>query len=258
MAAGFLPLGHAPAGAQASAEQKSWAVIRGQPVEGAGSVVAWWHDEKGNRTDAPAIIQSKNGAWFSHIVIKDDAPAKGALLLGLAAQFVPELRQQACARRIALLGAGVCDNGWDEAVRQVEALPDLFGQGQVRREGRDVTVVAISHMVHEAFAAAEALAAEGIEAEVLDPRSLRPLDEDLILNSLAKTGRLVVADCGWKTGGVTAEIAALAVEKGFDLLKAPVRRVACPDLPTPAGYTLEAAFYPGQAEIMAAVREVLA
>ncbi|MFH1033302.1 MAG: thiamine pyrophosphate-dependent enzyme [Pseudomonadota bacterium] len=76
---------------------------------------------------------------------------------------------------------------------------------------------------------------------------------------LAKGGdfQALVADCGWKTGGVTAEIAALAVEKGFGLLKAPVARVACPDLPTPSGFTLGQAFYPGQAEITAAVRRVL-
>lgn len=133
-----------------------------------------------------------------------------------------------------------------------------LGQGKVRRPGTDVTVVAISHMVHEAHQAAEELAGQGIQVEIVDPRSLRPLDEDIILNSLAKTGRLVVADCGWRTGGVTAEIAALAVEKGFDLLKAPVKRVTAPDLPTPAGYTLEEAYYPTSRDVARAVREVLA
>lgn len=132
-----------------------------------------------------------------------------------------------------------------------------IGKGVIRRPGKDVTVVGVSHMVTEAFSAAEDLVEDGISVEVIDPRTLRPLDEDLILTSVARTGRLVVADTGWKTGGVTAEIAAMVVEKGFDLLKAPVKRVAAPDLPTPAGHTLEKAFYPGVRQIVEAVREVV-
>ncbi|MEW5774320.1 MAG: transketolase C-terminal domain-containing protein [Thermodesulfobacteriota bacterium] len=133
-----------------------------------------------------------------------------------------------------------------------------LGKGIVRRAGSDVTVVALSHLVTDAYMAAEELAAEeGIQAEVIDPRTLRPLDEEFILSSVARTGRLVVADTGWKTGGVTAELAAMVAEKGFGHLKAPVQRVACPDLPTPAGYTLEAAFYIGKPEIKAAIRKAV-
>jgi acetoin:2,6-dichlorophenolindophenol oxidoreductase subunit beta len=132
-----------------------------------------------------------------------------------------------------------------------------IGRGVVRKKGKDITVVAISNMVMEAYRAAEELAREGIDAEVIDLRTLRPLDEEIILSSVAKTGGLVVADCGWKTGGVTAEVAALVAEKGLELLRAPIRRVACPDVPTPAGYTLEEAFYPGKEEIIGAVRELL-
>ncbi len=131
-----------------------------------------------------------------------------------------------------------------------------IGKGLVRREGRDVTIITISHMVHEALRAAETLTQHGVEAEVVDLRTLRPLDEDLILESAARTGRIVLADCGWKTGGITAEIGALLAEKGLEHLKAPVRRVTCPDLPTPAGYTLEAAFYPGESDIVSAALEV--
>ncbi|MBN1670967.1 MAG: alpha-ketoacid dehydrogenase subunit beta [Kiritimatiellae bacterium] len=131
-----------------------------------------------------------------------------------------------------------------------------LGQGAVRRRGAHVTVVAVSHLVMQSYLAAEELAEEGISVEVLDPRSLRPLDEAIILESVARTGRLVVADMGWKTGGVTAEIAALVAEKGFASLKAPVRRVACPDVPTPAGYTLEHAFYVDKEDIKAAIRDV--
>ena len=131
-----------------------------------------------------------------------------------------------------------------------------LGKGVVRRPGRDVTLVASSYMVTESFHAAEQLSVEGIEAEVIDLRTLRPLDEEIILSSVARTGRLVVVDCGWKTGGAAAEIAALVSEKGFSFLKAPVRRVTSPDIPTPAGYTLEEAFYRGAEDIVAAGREL--
>ncbi|EMS80866.1 alpha-ketoacid dehydrogenase subunit beta [Desulfotignum phosphitoxidans] len=132
-----------------------------------------------------------------------------------------------------------------------------IGKGIVRRPGRDVTIVAISHLVADAFMTAEKLAGQGVDVEVIDPRTLRPLDEALILNSVMKTGRLVIADTGWKTGGVTAEIAALVSSKAFRFLKAPIERVACPDLPTPAGYTLEDAYYIGQSDIKHAVMKTI-
>jgi len=89
------------------------------------------------------------------------------------------------------------------------------------------------------------------------PEPLRPLDEELILESVSKTGRLVIADTGWKTGGVTAEIAGMVAEKGFSYLKAPICRIACPDLPTPAGYTLEGAFYIDKPEIRKAITDIV-
>jgi acetoin:2,6-dichlorophenolindophenol oxidoreductase subunit beta len=131
-----------------------------------------------------------------------------------------------------------------------------LGKGVVRKPGRDVSLVAISHMALEAYQAAAELTREGIDAEVIDLRSLRPLDEEIILTSIMKTGRLVVADTGWRTGGVGAEVAAVVAEKGFAFLKAPIRRVATPDVPTPAGHSLEAAFYVGATEIAAAAREL--
>ena len=128
-----------------------------------------------------------------------------------------------------------------------------IGKGIIRKPGKDVTVVAVSHLVIDAFYAAQELAGQGVEVEVINPRTLRPLDEELILDSVSKTGRLVIADTGWKTGGVTAEISAIIAEKAFSALKAPIERVACPDVPTPAGYTLEEAFYIGKPEIKTAI-----
>jgi len=132
-----------------------------------------------------------------------------------------------------------------------------IGQGAIRKLGLDVTVVATSHLVIEAFHAAQELAAEGIDVEIIDPRTLRPLDENIILNSVAKTGRLVITDTGWKTGGITAEIGAMVAEKGFHFLKAPINRIAAPDLPTPAGYTLEETFYFGKDRIKEAILETI-
>ena len=132
-----------------------------------------------------------------------------------------------------------------------------FGHGVVRKPGKDVTIVAISYMVVEAVLAAQELQAQDIDVEVIDPRTLKPLDEEIILNSVKKTGRLIIADTGWKTGGIGAEIAALVAEKGFDYLKAPIRRVASLDIPTPASYVLEAKFYPGKADIISCCTEML-
>lgn len=129
-----------------------------------------------------------------------------------------------------------------------------FGKGVVRRKGTDVTILAVSHMVIEALRAAEELAKDGISVEVIDPRTIRPFDEALLFESVRKTGRLLVADLAWKTGGFAAEVIAKAAENVFDALKTAPVRVAFPDVPTPAGYTLEDAFYPGVEDIVVAVR----
>ncbi|WP_027720308.1 alpha-ketoacid dehydrogenase subunit beta [Maridesulfovibrio zosterae] len=130
-----------------------------------------------------------------------------------------------------------------------------LGRGAIRRKGKDVTVLGISHLANDAFTAATELAEEGIDVEVIDPRTLKPFDEELVLESVKKTGKLVIADTGWRTGGVTAEIAATIAEKGFEYLKAPIKRVTAPDLPTPSAYVLEEAYYAGVSELKDAIRE---
>ena len=133
-----------------------------------------------------------------------------------------------------------------------------LGKGVVRREGKDVTVVATSHMVHEAIKASENLDKEGIGVEVVDLRSLKPLDEDLLFASVKKTGRLVVVDGGWKTCGVAAEISAKIAESDvFGSLKAPIIRVALPDAPAPASSALEKIYYPNAEKVVSAVRKIL-
>lgn len=132
-----------------------------------------------------------------------------------------------------------------------------IGTAAVRRAGLDVTVVATSFMAREAMRAAEELQIRGIDVEVVDLRSIRPIDRETIVRSIAKTGRLVVADGGWPSCGVTAEIAALAATDAFEYLKAPVRRVALPDLPAPMSKPLEHAFYPTAATLIAAVESMM-
>ena len=131
-----------------------------------------------------------------------------------------------------------------------------IGKGIVRRKGSDVTVVATSYMVHEAMNAAENLGKEGIDVEVVDLRSLKPLDENLIFDSVKKTGRLVIADGGWKTCGVGAEISARVVDNVFNYLKAPIIRVSLPDTPAPASSVLEKAYYPTSDDIISSVRDL--
>ena len=132
-----------------------------------------------------------------------------------------------------------------------------IGKGLVRREGKDVSIVATSFMVHEAVKAAHELKEKGVEAEVLDLRSLKPLDEGLILNSVKKTGRLVVADGGWKSFGAAAEVAALVAENAFSALKAPIKRVTLPDAPAPASSELEKIYYPKADIIVNAIYSIL-
>lgn len=131
-----------------------------------------------------------------------------------------------------------------------------LGVARIAREGTDVTLVAISGSVPEALAAAEDLALEGVSVEVIDPRTLVPLDRDAILRSVAKTGRLVVAEPAHRTCGAAAEISALVAEEAFDSLQAPIIRVTAPDMQIPFSPSLEKQMYPTRLTIGAALRRV--
>jgi 2-oxoisovalerate dehydrogenase E1 component len=129
-----------------------------------------------------------------------------------------------------------------------------IGKADIKRAGTDVTVVATQNMVARALGAATALEREGISVEVIDPRTLRPLDTETILNSVRKTHRLVIAHEGWKTGGFGAEIAAMVAEHALDELDAPILRAAGLDLPMPFNDALERAVIPSQERIMDTIR----
>jgi pyruvate dehydrogenase E1 component beta subunit len=132
-----------------------------------------------------------------------------------------------------------------------------IGKGAIRRTGKDVTLVGISWMAAQALEAARTLEDAGIDAEVIDLRSLKPWDEELVLTSVRKTGHAVIADGGWRTAGASAEIAATVSEFAFHDLRAPVARVALPDAPAPVSRVEEQAYYPGAADIVAAAMRVL-
>src|SRR5499427_1052844 len=134
-----------------------------------------------------------------------------------------------------------------------------LGKADVKREGKDVTVVALAWLVHEALAAAEELAKEGISVEVVDPRTLVPLDAETIRSSVRKTGRLVIADEAGPTAGFSAEVAAIATEDTatFAKLRAPVKRVCALQVPIPYSPVLENHVFPDRKRIAAAIREVM-
>jgi pyruvate/2-oxoglutarate/acetoin dehydrogenase E1 component len=143
----------------------------------------------------------------------------------------------------------------DEVPEELYEVP--IGKAIIRKKGKDVTIAATSYMVHRALRAAEELAADGIDAEVLDIRTVKPFDKELLIKSIKKTGRLVVADGGWRTCGIAAELASVIFEEAFDYIKSPVVRIALPDIPAPANSALEQVYYPDSDSIVRGVNEVL-
>ena len=133
-----------------------------------------------------------------------------------------------------------------------------FGKTRVTRGGRDVTLVANSYLVPEAMKAADALELDSISAEVIDVRTISPWDEETILESVNRTGRLVVLDTASQSFGISAEIAATLHQRAFKTLKSPVERVTLPDTPTPCASNLEQLFYPTSDNVSAAVQRTLA
>ncbi len=136
-----------------------------------------------------------------------------------------------------------------------EGIP--LGKADIKRAGEDVTIVAISRMVNQSLAAARTLAGEGIEVEVIDPRTLSPLDEDMILSSVEKTHRLVIVDEDNPRCSAASDIAAMVADKGFDLLDAPIKMVTAPHTPVPFSPPLEQFYIPSPEKIAQTVREIV-
>jgi len=138
-----------------------------------------------------------------------------------------------------------------------EAYSVPFGEANVLRDGEDLTIVALGAMAPRALETAEALAKAGYDVEVIDPRTTSPLDEEAILESVGRTGRLVVVDESPPRCSLAADIASMVAEKGFRSLKAPIRKVTCPHTPVPFSPSLEDAYMPSAARIEVAARETL-
>jgi pyruvate dehydrogenase E1 component beta subunit len=133
-----------------------------------------------------------------------------------------------------------------------------IGKGIIRRRGTDVTIVATSYMVHEALEAAACLEKEGINPEIIDLRTIKPMDKKLLFDSVKKTNRLIIVDAAWKTCGIGAEISAtIAESKLLKKLKAPIMRISLPDTPAPASSVLENLYYPDSKDIVSTVKKLL-
>lgn len=142
----------------------------------------------------------------------------------------------------------------DDVTEEIYEVP--IGKGIIRKTGGDVTLAATSYMVSLALEASKELEEEGVDVEVLDLRTIKPLDKSLLIDSIRKTGRLVVGDGGWRSFGGAAEIEAVIFEEAFEAMKAPPIRVSVSDIPAPASRTLEEAYYPGVDDIVKAVKKV--
>ena len=220
----------------------------------------------GGRNTVPLVVRGPQGggvrlaaqhsqsleAWFTHIpglvVVAPSTPydAKGLLVSSIRDDNPVVF----CEAKLSYV------TGKGSVPEELYAI--ALGQADVKREGDDVTVIATMAMVPRALAAAEILAREGVSVEVVDPRTLRPLDEDTILSSVRKTSRALVVHEAWTTGGFGAEVSALIADKAFLDLDAPVRRLGAPDVPMPYNDALERATIPSVERIATSIRELAA
>jgi len=218
----------------------------------------------GGKITIPLVLRSACGAgrgsaaqhsqslesWFMHVpglkVVMPSTPADAKGLL------ISSIRDD---NPVVFLEHKLLYNTKGEVPEGEYTIP--LGKGDIKKSGEDVTVVATSRMVTYALNAAEKLAQDGIDVEVVDPRTLSPLDEEIILTSVKKTHRLVIVHEEVKFAGSGAEIAAMVAEKGIEYLDGPILRVAAPFSPVPFAPSLEAEFIPSEAKIIEAVKTVL-
>jgi pyruvate dehydrogenase E1 component beta subunit len=223
------------------------------------------HFMSGGQLTVPLVLRTQGGAgqrgaaqhsqsleaWLTHVPgLKVVMPGTAADAAGLLASAIADPNPVVFVENKTLYFRK------EEVPDEREPVP--IGRATVVRPGRDVTVVALSRLVSESLAAADELAADGIEVEVIDPRTLVPLDLETIVESVTRTHRLVVAHEAVAHGGFGAEITARVQEAAFDELDAPIGRVGAPFAPVPFSPPLEDAYLPGRDDVAAAVRSVLA
>jgi pyruvate/2-oxoglutarate/acetoin dehydrogenase E1 component len=222
------------------------------------------HFMSGGQLSAPLVLRTQGGAgqrggaqhsqsleaWLTHVPgLKVAMPSSAADAAGLLRSAIADPNPVAFVENKTLYFRR------EPATNGSAEVP--LGRARIARPGRDVTVVAMSRLVPEALAAAEALAAENIEVEVVDPRTLVPLDLETIVESVARTHRVVVAHEAVVHGGFGAEVAAQVQSAAFDELDAPIERVGAPFAPVPFSPPLEDAYVPDRADVAAAVRRLL-
>lgn len=233
-------------------------------VEQIVNQAAKWHYMFGGQSSVPIVIRMIVGrgwgqgaqhsqslqAWFAHIPgLKVVMPATPHDVKGLLVSSIEDNNPVIFIEHRWLYNiSGHVPEG-------LYRVP--LGQAQVVRNGNDVTLAATSYMTLEAIRAAEMLAAEGVSAEVIDIRTLRPLDEETILESVRKTGHLIVADTGWKTVGFSAEIVALVTERAFKDLKSAPIRIGLADSPGPSTPALANHYYPRADHVALAAKSTL-
>jgi pyruvate/2-oxoglutarate/acetoin dehydrogenase E1 component len=223
------------------------------------------HFMSGGQLTVPLVLRTQGGAgqrgaaqhsqsleaWLTHVPgLKVVMPSTAVDAAGLLASAIADPNPVVFVENKTLYFRK------EEVPDEREPVP--IGRATVVRPGRDVTVVAVSRLVSESLAAADELAADGIEVEVIDPRTLVPLDLETIVESVTRTHRLVVAHEAVAHGGFGAEITALVQEAAFDELDAPIGRVGAPFAPVPFSPPLEDAYLPGRDDVATAVRAVLA
>jgi pyruvate/2-oxoglutarate/acetoin dehydrogenase E1 component len=222
------------------------------------------HFMSGGQLSVPLVLRTQGGtggragaqhsqsleAWLTHVPgLKVVMPSSAADAAGLLRAAIEDPDPVVFVENKAMYFRR-------EAVPDtIEAIP--LGRAHRLREGRDITIVAVSRMVGEALAAAEQLAAEGVQAEVIDPRTLVPLDVDMIAAAARRTGRVVIAHEAVRSGGIGAELTALIQERAIDWLEAPIQRVGAPFTPVPLSPELEDAYRPAAPDIVAAARTAL-
>jgi pyruvate/2-oxoglutarate/acetoin dehydrogenase E1 component len=222
------------------------------------------HFMSGGQLSVPMVLRTQGGAggragaqhsqsleaWLAHVPgLKIVMPSNAADAAGLLASAIADPNPVVFVENKSLYFRR-------EAVRETPA-PVAIGEAHQIREGTDLTIVALSRLVDEALIAADRLGAEGISVDVIDPRTLVPLDLEPIAASLRKTGRAVVAHEAVRVGGFGAELTAQLQAAAFDCLEAPIQRVGAPFMPVPLSPSLEDAYRPGSEEIYAAARTAL-
>ncbi len=258
-----LAIGAAMAGLKPVVEFMNWSFAM-QAIDQIVNSAAKTRYRSGGRIDVPIVFRGPNGAasraaaqhsqcyaaWFAHVPgLKVVAPSTPADAKGLLKAAVRDPGPVLVLEHEMLYeAAGLVATGDDALV--------VIGSAKVVREGRDVTLVAFSRGVHLALQAADALAADGIVAEVVDLRTLRPLDIETVLASVRKTNRIVMVEESWPVCSIGSEICAQVAMRAFDHLDAPPAKVSGADVPMPYAAKLEALALPGVAVVVAAVKEV--